>query len=173
MTRDRDVRAIVIRENVIKHLPRPDVLIGRCLSPEWFPKQIRLGKPSLDLIRRVVFLDIRFAATPIAGVPTDSLTKQLLDLGDEGVMGRKFQTAESYVGGGETTSQRTCVVALWGGDFLDTDFRCPESIGDLGLCNAGRGEVSISPDNSTITILFGPVALYEAFSSQVYRDSGL
>lgn len=138
MTRDRDVRAIIIRENIVKHLLRPDILIRRCLGLKWLPKHIGFGKASLGLICWEIFPDICFAATSIAGVSTDSLSKQLLDFGDERVMGRKFEAAESYVGGGETTSQRTCVIALWGRNLLNIDFRCPESIGDLGLCDAAR-----------------------------------
>ena len=136
MTRNRDIRAIIIRENVIKHLLRPDILIYRRLGLKCFPKQICFGKASLDPIRREVFLDICFAATAIARMPTNALSKQLLDFGNKGW---EFEAAESYVGGGETTSQRTCVITFWGGNLLNRDFGCPKSVGDLGLCDAVRG----------------------------------
>jgi hypothetical protein len=83
MTRDRNPRGIIMREDIIKHGPAPNILIRGHFSHQRLPQQILLRKSLLNHICREVVVDISLVATTITSVTRDSFTEQLFDSWDE------------------------------------------------------------------------------------------
>jgi hypothetical protein len=98
VTRNRDPSAIITPKYIINHLLTPNILISRHLTLKWFPKQIILRKPSLNLIARESIMDISLSSSSITSVATNAFTEKLLHCRNKRLSGWEIKSGESDIG---------------------------------------------------------------------------
>ena len=73
-------------------------------------------------------MDISLAAPTITSMSTDALAKQFLDFRHERMLGWEIKATKCVICRLQASGQRTGVVALRRGNFLDFDLCCPKLI---------------------------------------------
>lgn len=159
MAGDRDIRGVITSKHIIQHLLAPNVLISRHLTHQWLPEEVLLAETGLDQVRWEAFMDEGAIAAAITGVSANAFAEELFDRRNERVAAGQIKTCEGDVGCLETAVKWRGVVALWSGNLLHCDFRCPEGVRLLSLGNPCWVDVCICPGRCGVAITLRPVAL--------------
>ena len=159
MAGDRDISGVITSKYIIQDPLTTYVLIGRHLTHQWLPEEVLLAEAGLDHVRWEALMDKRAITAAITSVSADAFTEKLLDRRNKRVPAGEIKACEGDVGCLETAVKWRGVVALWGGDLLHSDFRCPKGVRLLSLGNSRGIDVCIRPSYCGVAITLRPVAL--------------
>lgn len=159
MTREAEPGRTVVRENVVQHLLRSEILGGVGLLRDAIPELIVLGKPGLEVPRREHVVDVGLVAAVVARVFRDALSEFLLDGGQEGILGRQRETAECVICRLEASAQWGDVVALRQRYLLRLDVRQPKRIRLESLLDTRFRQMCVRPGHRSVTFQESPIAV--------------
>ena len=159
MTRDGDPSGVVMAEYIIQNRPTPDILVRRHLPEQRLPQKILLRESVLDDVRREAVMDVCLVASTITSMSRNTFTEQFLNSWDERPGPWERKSGERDVRSLQATGKRRSIVSLGQRDLLQLYAGCPESIRFLGLQDTVGVNVSVGPDNCSVAVFLGPVAL--------------
>ena len=133
---------------------------GAGLATDPVPVLVVLDKAFFNGPLREEVVDIRFAATVVAGVDADSLAQQFLDRGLElcAIMGQ-LEAIKGDVSSLQATGERRDIVCIRSVDFIIINERLPEIVCDSGLGNTIGSQGGVVPGVGAIAVEFSPIAL--------------
>lgn len=112
MARERNVRTLVVSEDVIQQLLQPDILRFVTFADVRTPELVVFAEIGFDGVSGEGGLDVCFAAATVAGVDAVGFAEEFFYDWDEGLGGWEGKVGEGDAGCGEATVERTGVVAL-------------------------------------------------------------
>ena len=146
-------------EDLVEDNLAPVVLGAAGLGGHTVPDLVVLAKLRVDLVGREGLGDVGAIGAVVAGVDADTLTEELLDGWNEGVVRWQGEIAVGVIGSLEASSEWGDIVRLRWLDLLGVKLMLPEDVVVDGLLNASVVEVSVFPGDGAVSSQLRIVAL--------------